>query len=225
MDSVDVSLPPNMQSAHLTTRVKIKRTTRRKIQRCWLSQANSIGEEYGAVDSYWIPNGVKFRISVWYPEDNYTLRGTFMADTPSSEIYLFLFPPEVKYVDGFPVISIPSPRDAFYWSFHPRGTTRMTAEEAEEVGVPYVFFESWITGASWAPGNYETLADFHRAKGFDPSSRQIAIELGYPVIGPPVAFNTSLSEIDETEVEYARRQMRTYPKQDLQRAAVRCPTW
>ncbi|KAJ7171451.1 hypothetical protein C8R46DRAFT_185100 [Mycena filopes] len=219
-----VSLPPNMQNAyHLTTRVKIKPATRREMQRCWLSQANRIRQESGAVDSYWIPGGVKFRISIWYPEDHYTLRGTFMADTPSSEIYLFLFRPQVKYVDGYPVIGIPHPRDAFYWSFNPRGTTRMTSEEAEEVGVPYVFFESWVTGASWAPGNYETLADFHRAKGFDPYSRQIATELGYPIIGPPVASNTSLSKIDDTEVESARRELKTYPKQSLQRAFVRCP--
>ncbi|KAJ7032201.1 hypothetical protein C8F04DRAFT_665663 [Mycena alexandri] len=190
-----VSLPPNMERAHhLTTRVKIKPGTRREMQKCWLSQANSIAREYGAVHSYWIPGGVKFRISIWCPEDRFTLRGTFMADASSSEIYLFLFRPDFKFVDGYPVIRIPPPGEAFYWSFDPQGHRKMTSEEAEEVGVPYVFFESCVTGASWAPGNYDILSDFHRAKGFDPFSRQITLKLGYPTVGPQLFSSTSLSE-------------------------------
>ncbi|KAJ7779727.1 hypothetical protein B0H16DRAFT_1499679 [Mycena metata] len=219
-----VSLPPNMDRAHhLRTRVKIKPGTSREMHKCWLSQANSIARECGAVHSYWIPGGVKFKISIWFSEDRFTLRGTFMTDPPPSEVYLFLFRPHFKFVDGYPVISIPCPDEAFYWSFDPQGNRKMTSEEAEEVGVPYVFFESWVTGASWAPDNYDVLSDFHRAKGFDPVSRQIALKLGYPIVGPQFFPSTSLSEVDGNGVEYAKRELKTYPQQDFRRAAVRCP--
>jgi len=221
-----VTLPPNMQKAHhLTTRVKLQHLTRWEMQKCWLSQANSIAHKHGAVKSYWIPGGVKFRISIWYPEDNFTLRGTFMADTPSFEIYLFIFRPRVEFLEGYPVIKVPHPREALYWSFDPRGKTRLTSEMAEMIGVPCVFFESWVTGSSWAQKDYDILAEFHSAKGFDPFSLQVAVELGYPVLGPKTASHTSLSEIDEDEVEYAKRELKTYSKQGFRRTAVRCPDW
>ncbi|KAJ6571223.1 hypothetical protein B0H19DRAFT_1129472 [Mycena capillaripes] len=192
-----VTLPPNMQSAHhLTTRVKIQPPTRREMKKCWLSQANSIAREDGAaaVKNYWIPGGVEFRVSIWYPEDGFTLRGTWMTDTPSSEIYLFLFQPRVEFVAGYPVVSIPAPRDALYWSLDSRGRTRMTPEMAQEIGVPYVFFESWVTGSAWAQRDYDMLAEFHRAKGFDPFSRRVALELEYPIVGQPIPSHTSISE-------------------------------
>jgi hypothetical protein len=141
-----------------------------------------------------IPGGVKFRISIWYPEDCFTLRGTFMADTPTSDIYLFLFKPEVEFVEGYPIIKIPAPREALYWSFDPQGRERLSSQMAEEIGVPYVFFESWVTGSSWAQREYDILAEFHSAKGFDPFTRQVALQLGHPLVGPPTASHTSLSE-------------------------------
>ncbi|KAJ7913967.1 hypothetical protein B0H13DRAFT_457809 [Mycena leptocephala] len=160
-----ITLPPNLQKAfHLTTRVKIQTSTRCEMLKCWLTQANSIACKHGgeicslpvvgmnmisAVSSYWIPGGVKFRISI-YPEDCCTLRGTFMADTPTSDIYLFLFKPEVEFVEGYPIIKIPAPREALYWSFDPQGRERLSSQMAEEIGVPYVFFDSGVTGLSWA---------------------------------------------------------------------------
>ncbi|KAJ7804511.1 hypothetical protein B0H14DRAFT_1616350 [Mycena olivaceomarginata] len=135
-----ITLPPNMQQAHhLTTRVKIQTSKRREMQKCWLSQANLIGRDHGAVKDYWIPGGAKFRVSIWCPEDNFTLRGTFMADVPTSEIYLFVFKPAVEFVGDYPVIEFPHVRDALYWSFDPRGRTRLTSEMAERIGVFRMF--------------------------------------------------------------------------------------
>jgi hypothetical protein len=43
-----ITLPPNLQKAfHLTTRVKIQTSTRREMQKCWLTQANSITRKHG----------------------------------------------------------------------------------------------------------------------------------------------------------------------------------
>ncbi|KAJ7260330.1 hypothetical protein B0H12DRAFT_380461 [Mycena haematopus] len=146
-----------------------------------------------------------------------------MADTPSDEIYLFLFQPRVEFVGGYPVIQVPHHRDALYWSFDPRGKARLSPETAEEIGVPYVFFESWVTGTSWTQKDYEILAQFHSAKHHDPLGPGVAMELGYPVLGQKTAAHTYLSEIDKTEVEAAERELKTYPKQEFRRTAVRCP--
>ncbi|KAF8148531.1 hypothetical protein K438DRAFT_1832848 [Mycena galopus ATCC 62051] len=149
-----------------------------------------------------------------------------MSDTPASEIYLFLFQPGVEFVAGYPVVQVPHQRDALYWSVDPRGKTKLSSEMAERIGVPYVFFESWVTGTSWSQKDYDILAEFHSAKGYDdPFGPGIAIDLGYPVLGEKVAARTSLSEIDETEVEDAKRELKTYPKQGFRRTAVRCPDW
>ncbi|KAJ6450767.1 hypothetical protein C8R45DRAFT_1042718 [Mycena sanguinolenta] len=219
-----ITLPPNMNTAYrLTTRVKIQTSARRQMQKYWLSQANSVAREPGAAKSYWLPGGVKFKFSVWFPEDKFTLRGTFIADTPPAQIYLFLFNPEVHFVDGYPVIQVPHHRDTLYWSFDHHGKTKLTPEMAEEIGVPYVFFESWVTGTSWTEKDYETLAQFHTAKHYDALGPGVAKELGYPVLGHRTASHTYFSEVDETEVEVARCELKTYPKQGLRRTAVRCP--
>ncbi|KAJ6597521.1 hypothetical protein DFH09DRAFT_1304320 [Mycena vulgaris] len=222
-----VTLQPNMQQAHhLTTRVKIDVSRRREMQKYWLSQANSLAPEGGSkistIDKYYIPSGVKFRISIWYPHDNFTLRGTFMADVPKRDIYLFLFQPRVECLDGYPVIRIPPASEAFYWSIDPRGATKLTSEMAEEIGVPYVFFETWVTGVSWTRRDYEILAEFHGAKGFNPLSRDVASNLGYPLIKGNTTTHTSLSEINSNEVESTKEALKTYPKQAVGGATSRC---
>lgn len=141
-----------------------------------------------------IPGGVKFRVSIWYPQDSFTLRGTFMTDTPPCDIYLFLFHPRTFCIDGYPVVEIPPPGEALYWSLDPYGSTRLTSEMAEELGVPHVFLESWVKGASWTQPQYDMLADFHDAKGFNPFSPDIAITLGYPLVEEPHAPHASVSE-------------------------------
>ncbi|KAJ6529469.1 hypothetical protein DFH09DRAFT_1094045 [Mycena vulgaris] len=224
------ALPRNMQNAHhLTTRVKIEPSKRREIQRCWLAQANSVARHRTPINysmnSYYLPAEIKFRVSIWYPDDSFNLRGTFMSDTPAQDIYLFLFKPRVEVVDGYPVVQIPRADEAFYWSLDPRGKAKLSSEKVEDLGVPCVFFESWITGASWSQRDYDTLADVHFAKGAHPFSSDVAICLDYPLVKQQT--NTVLSgsesrvsvqtvansvQVDSNEVESAKRALRTYPE-------------
>lgn len=131
---------------HLTTQVKIENSKRRQSFKCWLSQARKIACERGPVNNYFIPSGLTFKISIWYPSDNLTLRGTFMADIPPRNIYLFIFPPRVEWIKGYAVINIPAAADAFYWSLDPLGRTRLSPDMAEDLDAPHVFFEAWVVG-------------------------------------------------------------------------------
>ncbi|KAJ7436283.1 hypothetical protein B0H11DRAFT_2111070 [Mycena galericulata] len=159
---------------------------------------------------------------MWYPQDSFTLRGTFMADTPPCDIYLFLFRPRMDWVAGYPVFEIPPPSEALYWSLDPGGTTRLTSTMAEELGVPYVFLESYVTGVSWTQREYNMVAEFHDAKGFHPFSRDVATHLGYPLVEERPCPPTSLSEVDLEAVEYAKTALQTYPKQAFRGSAPRC---
>jgi hypothetical protein len=185
-----------------------------------------------------LPAGIKFRVSIWYPDETFNLRGTFMSDTPAQDIYLFLFKPRVEVIDGYPVVQIPRADEAFYWSLDARGKTRLSSEKAEDLGVPSVFFESWIAGASWSQRDYDILADFHLDKGEDPFSSDVAIGLHYPLVKQQT--NTVLSgsesgflsrtitkdfQVDSNEVESAQRALTTYPKSAVRGRSSRCLTW
>jgi hypothetical protein len=182
-----------------------------------------------------LPAEIEFRVSIWYPDDSYNLRGTFMSDTPAQDIYLFLFKPRVEVVDGDPVVQIPRADEAFYWSLDRRGKAKLSSEKAEDLGVPSIFFESWITGASWSQRDYDTLADVHFAKGAHPFNSDVAICLDYPLVKQQT--NTVLSgsesrvsvqtvansvKVDSNEVESAKQALRTYPKPAF---SSRCRSW
>ncbi|KAJ7346270.1 hypothetical protein DFH08DRAFT_663395, partial [Mycena albidolilacea] len=68
------------------------------------------------------------------------------------------------------------------WSLDPHGCTRISDENIEELGLPQVNFLASVGRPQWHQRQYDLLADCHRAKGFDPYSQAVAIELGYPLI-------------------------------------------
>lgn len=161
-----------------------------------------------------------------------------MSDTPAQDIYLFLFKPRVEVIDGYPVVQVPRADEAFYWSLDPRGKARLSSQKAEDLGVPYVFFESWITGASWSQRDYDILANFHFAKGVDPFSSDVAICLDHPLVKQQT--NTVLSgsesgvslqtvansvQVDSNEMELAKRALTTYPKPAVRGTSSRCLSW
>ncbi|KAF8214541.1 hypothetical protein K438DRAFT_881556 [Mycena galopus ATCC 62051] len=68
-----------------------------------------------------------------------------------------------------------------YWSVDPSGAERLSAEEARTLGLPDI--DSWMeVGVRyWDSSVYDRICQFHEAKGFDPYSQDMAIELGYPL--------------------------------------------
>ncbi|KAJ7501839.1 hypothetical protein B0H11DRAFT_689558 [Mycena galericulata] len=131
---------------------------------CWISQANHIfsrlqittgGDEYVFIDE------LTYRVRV-----SKTATTLFPA-------YLFLCPSEDLDSIGFA-----------YWARDRAGMEHLNAEHAQELGLPTLSFSVQAWGQSWDRVLYAALRQFHRGKGFDPDSQDIARSLGYPLYEP-----------------------------------------
>ncbi|KAF8214535.1 hypothetical protein K438DRAFT_881395 [Mycena galopus ATCC 62051] len=93
--------------------------------------------------------------------------------------YLFLCPLAEFETDIPGCFAIPD--CIAYWSINPSGAERLSAEEARTLGLPDI--ESWMeVGVRyWDSSVYDGICQFQEAKGFDPYSPDVAIELGYPL--------------------------------------------
>ncbi|KAJ7858600.1 hypothetical protein B0H13DRAFT_1471805, partial [Mycena leptocephala] len=67
-----------------------------------------------------------------------------------------------------------------YWSLDPAGVKRLGTEEAVHFGFPSIELTTTVFGRSWDASVYAGLRQFHRAKGFDPDSQEVASHLGQP---------------------------------------------
>lgn len=67
-----------------------------------------------------------------------------------------------------------------YWSLDLSGVERLGTEEATRYGFPSIQLITQANGHSWDASVYAGLREFHRGKGFDPDSQEVAHHLGYP---------------------------------------------
>ncbi|KAJ6578856.1 hypothetical protein DFH09DRAFT_1310824 [Mycena vulgaris] len=125
---------------------------------------------------------VYFYFSIGFDLDKFTLRGTFMADTPTDEVYLFLFPGNVDVSDGQLTVDLPPESETYYLSFNPQGIERLSEDTIEQIGLPRLSFEAIVHAIQWPQNHYNLIRECHRAKGFDPDTQDVAIELGYPLV-------------------------------------------
>ncbi|KAJ7231547.1 hypothetical protein C8J57DRAFT_1533622 [Mycena rebaudengoi] len=75
-------------------------------------------------------------------------------------------------------------------------TMRLGSEEAEKPGFPSFTMRMCVSTRSWDDIVYAGIRDFHRAKGFDPYSQDVARELGYPLY-EVCAHETDVPDDDE----------------------------
>jgi hypothetical protein len=134
------------------------------------------------VDATELITGIYFNCTFNTHVDNFTLRGTFMADAPTDQVYLFLFPPQVEVVDGQLIVINPPDTEKYYWAFDPAGLNQLTHDVVEDFGLPTVEFLISLIGGKWDQHDYDMIRDFHVAKGFDPYTQDAAIAVGYPLI-------------------------------------------
>ncbi|KAJ6592341.1 hypothetical protein B0H19DRAFT_902662, partial [Mycena capillaripes] len=92
--------------------------------------------------------------------------------------YLFLCPAGELQREVETCFLIPDP--AAYWSLDPSGADHLSPERARTLGFPDIQFDKLARVRSWDDSVYAGLRKFHEAKGFDPYSQQVALELGYP---------------------------------------------
>ncbi|KAF7352136.1 Kinase-like protein [Mycena venus] len=102
--------------------------------------------------------------------------------------YLFLCPPK-DFRSG--PVSFQWPTLPAYWSLDPSGATPLSNKDATTLGFPMIHIGTFLRGSSWNKSVYEGLHKFHRGKGFNPESPDVAIYLGSPlyelsgeVVGP-----------------------------------------
>jgi hypothetical protein len=92
--------------------------------------------------------------------------------------FLFLCPPEDLKIGPS---SFRWPDCPAYWSLDPCGTDRLSVEEATWAGFPTFRLTTTLFGRSWDTNVYEGLRNFHRGKGFDPDTQDLARYLQYPL--------------------------------------------
>ncbi|KAJ7174094.1 hypothetical protein C8R43DRAFT_635400 [Mycena crocata] len=207
-------LPPSSLDGvdHLMSLTQLEHEWCLEMGKHWIAQANYASCVNERSDSHFIASSVRFRFTMWHaPEREFTLRGTFMTDAPSDDLYLFIACLQVHMVDAHLRVTVPPPDAAFYWSLDPQGLTRLTAEMAEEFCVPQVLFQCEVLGPAWTASDYALVRQFHIAKGFDPNSQDAAIRLGYPLVKTD-AMPMQMGKVDMTALKDARHVLRTYPR-------------
>ncbi|KAF8214466.1 hypothetical protein K438DRAFT_880481 [Mycena galopus ATCC 62051] len=113
--------------------------------------------------------------------------------------YLFLCPLAGFETDlpGF----FATPGCTAYWSVDPSGAERLSVEEARTLGLPDI--NSWmeVSVKYWDRSDYDGICQFHEAKGFDPYSQDVAIELGYPLFQVSCQWDDLFAHLGEVNTE------------------------
>ncbi|KAF8215563.1 hypothetical protein K438DRAFT_2007919 [Mycena galopus ATCC 62051] len=71
------------------------------------------------------------------------------------------------------------PANPAYWAFDELGAEPLNPDQAEALGFPSFTFDMTVVGNHWSSSAYEGVREFHRGKGFDPESQDVARHLGY----------------------------------------------
>ncbi|KAJ7218267.1 hypothetical protein B0H12DRAFT_329554 [Mycena haematopus] len=136
----------------------------------WLPQANYIFSGLGItsdLEHYRIVHGIDYWLSF----------STASKVSPKGG-YLFLCPPaHLGSSDG----SFRPPGVAAYWSLDASGVKRLTHRKAKMLGFPDVAFKMKVWTQNWDENIYAGLRQFHRGKGFDPNSQDVARFMGLPL--------------------------------------------
>ncbi|KAJ7276566.1 hypothetical protein C8J57DRAFT_1583667 [Mycena rebaudengoi] len=174
---------PIDEECHLLKRIVLGLETHREVRKTWLSQANNIMYNTGLdADEYYLLLHLILRFLISSNVDEFTLQGTFMADSPTDEVYLFLFPANVANSRGHLAVHLPLETETYYWSFDPEGIEHLPQDSLDKFALPSVSFRAQVLAVHWSQEVYDSITACHCAKGFDPPSQDVAIELGYPLL-------------------------------------------
>jgi hypothetical protein len=106
-----------------------------------------------------------------------------MTDSPTDDVYLFLFPAaDVDGSNDHRAVHLSPENERYYWSFDPEGLDRLPQDALDKLSLPSVSFRAIISGVRWIQEQYDSISKFHHTKGCDPTSQDVATELGYPLV-------------------------------------------
>ncbi|KAF8203561.1 hypothetical protein K438DRAFT_1820434 [Mycena galopus ATCC 62051] len=131
---------------------------------CWLSQANHVFNRHQISENfqdYAVVDDIAFEI--------------YLAGECHSIGYLFVAP--VKDFETGPS-SFRWPDYPIFWSLDSSGSERLSTGEATNLGFPALQLNTRIRGKFWDADIYAGLRQFHRGKGFNPISEEVAQHVG-----------------------------------------------
>ncbi|KAJ7679383.1 hypothetical protein DFH06DRAFT_1166421 [Mycena polygramma] len=158
----------------------------------WLSQANHIFNRLGFksnLGEYHLVDTIFFEVKILETTE----------EPPAG--FLFLCPKEHFRVG-------PStfcwPACPAYWSLDPSGANRLSTDEATQLGFPAFQLNTTTNVQRWDDSAYAGLRQFHRAKGFDPDSQDVARHLNHPLyqVHSNVDHLFAIDDLEEEEVAF-----------------------
>ncbi|KAF7377091.1 hypothetical protein MSAN_00127700 [Mycena sanguinolenta] len=157
------------QSGHVFNNTVHVSSTIPPYRHTWLSQANHIFRHLHITSN--------FEDYVAFHSMNFVLSISGPTEEPPAG-FLFLCPVQDFQTGPF---SFCWPACPAYWSLDPSGIDRLSPEYAAELGFPPFELIIKVDGYYWDAGVYDGLRQFHKAKGFDPYSQDVARHLGIPL--------------------------------------------
>ncbi|KAJ6529533.1 hypothetical protein DFH09DRAFT_1093952 [Mycena vulgaris] len=136
-----------------------------QLQLCSILAVNLLGDFYqmmiveGSIrfpDSDCLATGLRFGLTFVQPVDNLTLAGTFMADAPTEDIFLFMVTP---HATSDHVITVPALRDIYYWSTDPEGQSKLEPDLWHIYGLPEVIYTTAIVGCTFSRQEVKELRE------------------------------------------------------------------
>ncbi|KAJ7928248.1 hypothetical protein B0H13DRAFT_2182367 [Mycena leptocephala] len=153
----------------------------------WLSQANHIFSRLGITSDF---TDYKVVYKVFFS------LGVSKALEPCPLGYLFVCPAKDLQIGPS---SFRMPDCPACWALDPSGAEHLSPEEATELGFPSIKLGTTTFSDSWDADVYAALHQFHRAKGFDPESQDVARHLGYPLYQLPSAVDPLFAHVDDAD--------------------------
>ncbi|KAJ7486313.1 hypothetical protein B0H11DRAFT_2230770 [Mycena galericulata] len=156
----------------------------------WLSQSNYVFNKLGIVsnlEDYLFAHLICYRL-------NFEACTNIAA--PQVQGFLFMCP--LSDLQSDLCSRFRHPASAAYWSLDLSGIQRLRNEEAELLGFPAIRLTTEVQGRYWDSSVYAGLQEFHRSKGFDPDTQDVARDLGYPLYRVTAPRAHGLLEESET---------------------------
>ncbi|KAJ7061140.1 hypothetical protein C8F01DRAFT_1369374 [Mycena amicta] len=161
----------------------------------WLAQANYMIPALGTIrhseaKELFLATLLTVCYTMVLPDCDITLRGTFMDDAPTEELYLFLKRPRKYLQDGAVAVELPCDthpgQPVYFWSIYPDGREPLHLDALDKYYPPHIKMEIQFGGWSWSAEEYKLIADVMRLRGYDPLTRDYAQEHGMlePVFHP-----------------------------------------
>ncbi|KAJ7851349.1 hypothetical protein B0H13DRAFT_2360188 [Mycena leptocephala] len=154
----------------------------------WLAQAHDIFNRLGITrgfEHFRSIFGIQYYLNLLGPTDNLSFG------------YLFLCPLAELQAEDPTCFRI---ADCIaYWSLDPSGVNRLSQEMAEDLGFPAINFNIAVEVLSWDASVYDGICQFQKAKGFDPYSQEVALELGDSLLQIFCGQGTLLAHLQQSD--------------------------